>query len=391
MGNIFSDIGDSVGIGLTDAKDGMLEAFNGDRHARLVAAQRQLELMAKDLRDTQPIYNELNQAYSEVLQTLVMQAEKFKGTFEFHASGTLVDVLRMASAIGFSISAVTSGVSAITWIPGKVLQYGARLWALLSPARTTLAATEVEMLVVNIAARGATTAAESATTVSSALRIGTGLAKFGAQVGKITLLLGLVTTLFQVVLGGVEVAHIRNAQKEIDGHMEELKKLLPDLQKEFDAIVVTLQQTYEQLVPLVDGKHVLLICEGTKQKRVCLEDFFYDIRSVTQAILDQGHEDMTAFQALRARLSANNALIRTTLVPKINALTIDVSTLGQKVLIAFNALSNGVPLVVVETFAGLEKELLVQLDTFRLENHGNGKQPKLQLAGDGTLSIGVAA
>ena len=65
MGNIFSDIGDSLGIGLTDAKDGMLEAFSGERHARLVAAQRQLELMAKDRRNTQLTYNGLNQANTE--------------------------------------------------------------------------------------------------------------------------------------------------------------------------------------------------------------------------------------------------------------------------------------------------------------------------------------
>ncbi|MFB4392865.1 MULTISPECIES: hypothetical protein [unclassified Pseudomonas] len=391
MGSILSDIGDSIGIGLTDAKDGVLEMAFGDRRARLVAAQRQLELMAKDLQDTQPIFNELNQAYTEVLQTLVLQAEKFKGTFEFNASGTTVDVLRVAAAIGFSITAVGSSVAAVVGVPGKILQYGARLWALFSPARSTLAATEVEMLVVNVAARGANTAAEGATTVGSVLKVGSSMARFGAQVGKISLVLGIVTTLLQVILAGIEVAHMRNAQKEIDGHLAELKKLLPELQKEFDLVVAALKETYEQLVPEVDGKHVLLVGEGSEQKRLLLEDFFADIRSVAQAIENQGHEDMTAFQNLRARLSANNALLRTTLVPKINASSVDVSTLGEKVLIAFKALASGVPITVVETFAGLDKGLLEQLDAFRVQNQGNGKLPKLQLDGKGNLSIGAAA
>jgi hypothetical protein len=383
---IETGIGDSIMIGLNDAVAGWHELFTCERKKRLEQTCQQLRFMQQDIRDVQILYGLLTAGYNEVIQHLLLQAQQFKNIFHVEPTGAFAEGVD----IGKRISLFTSGITSVV-ATGSYLAIGtSRLWSLMgrvssTPVNAVASGAEVEMVLIqgiarlNAGANVATVASEVTETASTALRVTN-------MVGKVAFYAGLVAAALQTVLQGIEVANIRNAQKEVESNIQELDTLLKQIKVELLALCGALRATYEGVTKVENGKHVVRL-PGAPERDFLLEDFLADIESLTELITQQNATDDKAFQDVRLRLVQNQATLKAVLVPALTQSMTVLATLQDQVRMAFKMLRRKRPLEEVADTVELEPGLLDQLAAY-VEQHPQAvTAPNLFMNKQGNLEL----
>ena len=322
---------DAIWTGIDDAVCGWAELFTHSRQEKVEAAHRRFSFLIEDIKSLEAVLKTVCDTHQDAIGALAAQASNLNPHLGYDPSASQSN----AEHVIHTVSSVSSGAG----------QLAATVWL-----------------------------------GSTALRV----ASVAMIAGKVFVVTAVITTVLQTVLQGMEVAHLREQARILDEETAKLKQLLSDLAIEVEAVIQDLQSTYDPLMPLQAGRHVVVdSLDGLN--RLELESFYERIRKLLLLAREQDSENRSAFIAMREQVEQDNRFVHANLIVAIKQHTIDQSVAATHLLKAVNALRSGMPLEQLQDIFDLSPDALENVIDFVKANPL--QQPRFECGRDGSIKI----